>query len=210
MVKDTGCGMDDETKTRIFDPFFTTKTIGEGTGLGLFVVQNIIDKYKGVITVESEIGGGSCFRVYLPLANEKFYIENNLNSKDISTENKTILIVDDNEEIIKVLKRGLEYLGYQVTAETDSLKALKMFQTEFNKYNLIITDYMMPNLKGAELAAAVKETSKDTGVILITGYMDENKNIIGNNEFIDACISKPVELAALSETIKKVLSKYTS
>lgn len=207
-VKDTGCGMDDETKTRIFDPFFTTKTIGEGTGLGLFVVQNIIDKYKGVITVESEIGMGSCFRVYLPLSNEKFSVENNINSKDILSENKTILIVDDNEEIIKVLKRGLEYLGYNVETETDSLRALNMIKQDNKKYNLVITDYIMPNLKGAALAAAVKETAENTGVILITGYMDENNGIINDNAFIDACISKPVELAKLSEIIQKVLNKY--
>jgi signal transduction histidine kinase/CheY-like chemotaxis protein len=204
IVRDTGCGMDEETKQRIFDPFFTTKTIGEGTGLGLFVVQSIIDKYEGAITVESKEGQGSSFAVYLPLMDEKVYIEQDVNiSAKVSTD-KRVLIVDDNENIIKVLKKGLRHIGYDVITETDSLNALKRFKAEFNDIDLVITDFIMPNLKGSELAASMREIKKEVGIILMTGYIDENIEAISSSKVIDAYISKPIELAKLSEVIKKI------
>lgn len=203
MVKDTGCGMDEETKTRIFDPFFTTKAAGEGTGLGLFVVQSIIEKYGGTIIVESELDLGSCFKVYLPLADKKASSENDDSPQSVSHNDKRILIVDDNENNVKMLKKGLEYLGYEVVTETNSIRALKIFQEGYEKFDLVITDYMMPELTGSELAAEVKKIKKDTVVILMTGFMDENEKDINNCRFIDAYISKPIELAKLTEMIKK-------
>lgn len=203
MVKDTGCGMDEETKIRIFDPFFTTKIAGEGTGLGLFVVQSIIGKYGGAITVESEPGIGSCFKVYLPLTYREASTERDGSLQSVSHMDKRILIVDDNEKNIKVLKKGLEYIGYEVITETNSLRALKIFQADYEKLDLVITDYAMPELKGSELAVKVKKIKKDIIVILMTGFMEENKKDINNCKFIDAYISKPIELVKLTEMIKK-------
>lgn len=204
-VKDTGCGMDEETKVRIFEPFFTTKTIGEGTGLGLFVVQSIIDKHEGAITVESEKGRGSCFRVYLPLIDGQADLENDNDSEVIIKNNKKILLVDDNEKIIKVLKKGLEHLGYEVVAETNSQRALEKFWSDYNKFDIVITDYMMPGLKGSELAADIKKIKKNTGVILMSGYIDESEKVVSSNNLIDAYISKPIELIKLSKVIERVL-----
>jgi two-component system, cell cycle sensor histidine kinase and response regulator CckA len=203
MVKDTGCGMDEETKARIFEPFFTTKAAGEGTGLGLFVVQSIIGKYGGVITVESELAVGSCFKVYLPLADREASSENDDSLQSVSHNDKRILIVDDNENNVKMLKKGLEYLGYEVVTETNSIRALKIFQAEYEEFDLVITDYMMPELTGSELAAEVKKIKKDTVVILMTGFMDENEKNINNCRFIDAYISKPIEMTKISELIKR-------
>jgi two-component system, cell cycle sensor histidine kinase and response regulator CckA len=204
-VEDNGCGMDEETIARIFDPFFTTKTVGEGTGLGLFVVHNIIDKYKGAITVESKIGIGSCFKVYLPLMEKETIVENSKHIESVQNVDKTILIVDDNVKVAKVLKKGLEHLGFEVVSETDSLKALKLFEADNNRFDLIISDYMMPGLNGCELAAKIKEIKKNTGVIIMTGYMDENEKAINNSKAVDAFILKPIELAKLSKLIQKVL-----
>jgi signal transduction histidine kinase/CheY-like chemotaxis protein len=206
VIRDSGCGMDEETKSRIFDPFFTTKDIGEGTGLGLFVVQSIIDKYEGTISVESKKGEGSTFKVYLPILKEQTGNRVEQMEQPKLTENKTILLVDDNENIIRVLEKGLTHLGYEVHSETESLKALERFKQAPDKYDLVITDFMMPNLKGSELASKLKEISNNIKIILITGYMDKSLETIGDTTVIDECIAKPVELAKLSNIIKKLFS----
>lgn len=203
VVRDTGCGMDEETKKRIFDPFFTTKAKGEGTGLGLFVVQSIIDKYKGVLACDSEVGKGSCFKIYLPLLNEVVDAEVKEISKQDLIPSKKVLVVDDNEEVLKVLKKELEHLGYEVVTEISSTRALRRFQTDYRDFELVITDYIMPELKGDKLAAGIKSIKKDTVVILMTGYMDEKEETIDQIEAIDDYIFKPIELSKLSGLLKK-------
>lgn len=205
-VKDSGIGMDEETKDRIFDPFFTTKGVGEGTGLGLFVVQSIIDKYEGAITVESKIGVGSSFKVFLPLIDETADLhQHNTSKENNESSNKRILLVDDNEDIIKVLKVSLKHMGYEITSKADSTKALELFKSKPESFDLVITDFMMPNLKGSELAANIKEINKAVKVILITGYMDESLEALNDSDTIDACIAKPVEITKLSEAINNLL-----
>jgi len=205
VIKDNGCGMDEETQQRIFEPFFTTKTVGEGTGLGLFVVKNIVDKYGGIITVESELGKGSFFKVYLPL----IYVKQEYNDikAEESYEGQKILIVDDNEKVIKVLKKGLEHLGYCVVSETDPTKALEVIKYNYKNIDLVITDYMMPNISGSELAYKIKDIEKNIPIILISGYMDENQMDIDKDIKVDAYISKPIEISKLSKIIKKLLVK---
>lgn len=209
-VSDNGIGMDDETKTKIFDPFFTTKGIGEGTGIGLYVVQRIIDKYEGVIIVESELGVGSCFKVYLPLIQEEVEKEKVVNFDIGYSVDKNILIVDDNEEITKVLKRSLEHKGYNVVTETDSLKALKILKSDYMSFDLVITDYIMPGINGGELATQIKKVRKDIGVIVMTGHINENEISIGENKSIDACILKPIEINELTDLIKNIICKCSN
>lgn len=204
IIKDNGCGMDEETQYRIFDPFFSTKPSEEGTGLGLFVVRNIIEKYRGDITVESALGRGSSFTVYLPLIADNEQGEKIKIRRD--QERKRILIVDDNDTVIKVLQKGLEHLGYYVISETEPVKAYERFKTQNDNIDLVITDYMMPNMNGSQLAEKIKEIDKETPVILISGYMEKNQNSIGEDKNINTYISKPVEINNLSETIKELLS----
>lgn len=204
MIKDNGCGMDEETKKRIFDPFFTTKDIGKGSGLGLFVVENIVDKYGGIITVDSELGVGSYFKVYFPLVDKEANVEEDENSKYRSlkdTSSKRILVVDDSEENIKVIKKSLEHLGFKVVVETDGKKAIKAFKRDNKKFDIVITDYMMPNIKGFELAKEIKKI-KDIPIILMSGYID--KNDINYSSIVDVFIKKPLELSELLEAISKV------
>lgn len=208
-VKDTGCGMDEETKEKIFDPFFTTKDVGKGTGLGLFVVQNIIDKYNGKISVESEIGQGSCFSVYLPLIDSKDKKEESDEISDVGINNKRILVVDDNEEVLKLLKKDLEFLGYEVLTEKNSINALEIFKEDHDKFDLVLTDYMMPDLKGYELAERIKKIKSNMPIILMTGHMDVDK-INMKNKYIDGCISKPIEISRLSQIIRKIFNDFYS
>lgn len=203
VVEDTGCGMDEETEKRIFDPFFTTKEIGKGSGLGLFVVQNIIDKYGGVITVDSKIDIGSCFKVYFPLADKEVNAEKDENLKDTLSEGKRILVVDDSKENLRVIKKSLEHLGFQVAVETDGIKAIKLFKKDYKKFDIVITDYMMPSIKGIELAVEIKKIKKDIAIILMSGYVDESD--ISYNSNVDVLVAKPIELSKLLEAINKVL-----
>jgi signal transduction histidine kinase/CheY-like chemotaxis protein len=205
-IKDTGIGMDEETKSRIFDPFFTTKEIGGGTGLGLFVAQSIIDKYGGVIKVESKEGVGSSFKIYLPIIDKTPDGKHKEERKNKINSNKKILIVDDNKEVTSVLKKGLGRLGYNVTVENDCLKALELFKLKNKKFDLVITDYIMPKLKGNELALSIKELNKDIPIILITGYMEENIEDIKSVGVIDEHLQKPIELNELSRLMDKLLN----
>ena len=206
-ISDTGCGMSEETLSRIFEPFFTTKTIKEGTGLGLFVVQSIIEKYGGAITVDSKEGFGSTFKVYLPLTDNRTEEDNKELSGDNACSRKRILVVDDNKDILKVLKKGLSHVGYDVEVETDSLKAVERFNKSPEAFDVVITDFIMPNLKGDELADAIKAIRKDISIILITGYTDGNIEVIEKNDAIDEYLSKPIELNELYKVISRLLSR---
>ncbi|EFG87689.1 ATPase, histidine kinase-, DNA gyrase B-, and HSP90-like domain protein [Clostridium carboxidivorans P7] len=208
MIKDDGCGIDEETKKRIFDPFFTTKDIGKGSGLGLFVVQSIVNRYGGVIMVDSEIDMGSCFKVYLPLVNEESDMDKSENSErklleDKLSYKKRILVIDDSLENIKVIKKSLEHVGFQVVARTDGRKAIKLFKKNSKKFDIVITDYMMPNIKGIELAAEIKKIKNDAAVILMSGYVDESD--VNYNSIVDAFVRKPIELSELLEAINKII-----
>ncbi|WP_243428280.1 sensor histidine kinase [Clostridium rhizosphaerae] len=204
-ISDNGCGMSEETKLRIFEPFFTTKTLSEGTGLGLFVVQSIIDKYGGSITVSSKKDVGSTFKVYFPLSEKKIKANKKVTFNNSSGIRKRILVVDDNKDILKVLKNGLKHEGYLVETETDSAKALEGFKKNPHEADLIITDFMMPNLKGNELAAAIKAVRKDIKIVLMTGYMDENIEAMDYSEDIDEYVLKPIELNKLYQVISRLL-----
>lgn len=217
-VTDTGCGMDSETNERLFEPFFTTKEIGEGTGLGLFVVKSIIDKYNGQIQVESTPGKGSTFKVYLQVEEsdpqtetKDLYLytsqEDAMGATAPSPEAIRILVVDDNDTVNRLLKKGLQYYGFHVTTETSSINAYKSFKANPNQYDLMITDYMMPDQKGTELAKKVRKMRKDLGIILMTGFMDESQVTLATNKAIDAYILKPIEIARLSDAILKVYEK---
>lgn len=204
-IKDNGYGMNEETKRRLFEPFFTTKHVGDGTGLGLFVVKSIIDKYEGVITVESEVGNGSCFTVYLPIKNEKLELSygNGVEIEKLNEfyEQKKILLIDDNEEVIKMLEKGLEHLGYKVISDDDALNAISLLKKGNIDIDLVITDYNMPRIKGTSVANKIKQVNKNIPVILITGYMNESKARSINKGDIDAYISKPIELLKIHDII---------
>lgn len=207
-IKDNGCGMDEETKRRVFEPFFTTKHVGDGTGLGLFVVKSIIDKYEGLIIIESDVGKGSCFSVYLPIKDEKLELtyDNGGGIEELNqcNDQKKILLIDDNEEVIKMLEKGLEHLGYKVISNSDALNAISSLKKRHVEIDLVITDYNMPRIKGTSVANKIKQINKDIPVILITGYMNESKAKANNKGDIDAYISKPIELSKLHEIIGEV------
>jgi signal transduction histidine kinase/ActR/RegA family two-component response regulator len=205
-ISDTGHGMNKETLARIFDPFYTTKPTGEGTGLGLFIVQGIIRNHKGFITVESEVGQRSTFKVYLPRVLERKEEPEQIET-DILKEEKSVLLVDDEQKVLKAMKKGLEQYGLKVTAEDNSVEALKIFNKNPSRFDVIITDQAMPYLKGTELAERLKAINPWIKIILVTGYADEKVLEYLDRMIIDDYITKPVTGTQLVRTIRKILEK---
>ena len=208
-VKDTGSGMDEEVKKRIFEPFFTTKPVGEGTGLGLSVAYGIVKNHKGNITVYSEPGRGSIFRVYLPKADTGVSVQTET-PRPIPKGNERILLVDDEEIIVNSVRNMLQHLGYQVTAVMDSQEALKIFSADSSQFDLVMTDQTMPFMTGEDLGKELMRIRPDIPIILCTGYSDmissEKATAMGFRGFI----MKPFTVREGAELVRWVLDQNSS
>ncbi len=205
-VSDTGTGMDQETVNRIFDPFFTTKGVGEGTGMGLSVVYGIVMTYHGMITVDSKPGKRTTFHVYFPITGaEELQLEEP--DKTLPTGNERILLIDDEEVLARMWDRSLKRLGYQVTTKTSSIGALKIFSSQPDEFDLVITDQTMPGITGAELAQELLKIRADIPIILCTGYSSkitsEKASELGIREFM----MKPLDRMQLSKAIRVILNE---
>ena len=203
-ISDTGHGMDQMTLERIFEPYFTTKKEGEGTGLGLSVVHNIVKSHDGHITAASELGRGATFHVYLPrLPPAGAPAAQAVESLPTGTER--ILVVDDEEIITRMEELMLTDLGYQVTALLDSEKALQTFIAGPDDFDLIITDMTMPHLTGLELARGILAIRPDMPIIMCTGFSElvneEQAKAQGIREFL----MKPVMKRDMSQAIRQAL-----
>lgn len=209
-VSDTGQGILPEVIEKIFDPFFTTKAVDQGTGMGLSVVHGIVKQYNGKIRVYSEPKHGSTFMIYLPTA----YCEKAEGQEVILASlpgNESILIVDDEKEIVNVVKRQLSSLGYKVKGFGNSLEALSYFSTHSENFDLVITDLNMPLMSGLELSEKLIEIKGGIPIILCSGYSPnvtfEKMNSVGIVDFI----MKPMTLQTLSTAVRKILDnrKFT-
>ena len=205
-VSDTGQGIPPGHLKRIFDPYFTTKKRGEGTGLGLAVVNGIVQAHRGIITVQSEQGKGTRFEICLPRIEEAFESEKT-EPEPTPRGNERILIVDDEEALAVMGKEMLERLGYKVVAKASSIEALETFREGFKEFDLVITDMAMPHMTGEKLAGELMKIRPDIPVILCTGFsemMNEEKaKVMG----IRAFTMKPLVMGDLGRTIRKVLDK---
>ena len=205
IVSDTGHGMSEFVRDRIFDPFFTTKEKGEGTGLGLSVVHGIVTGFDGHILVHSSPGKGTSFEIFLPAINAD--LEKCGEPGSIATGSEHILLVDDERTIVEAHKLMLESLGYRVTGESGSLKALNTFRAQPQEFDLVITDLTMPQLRGDELAKALLEIRPELPIILCTGFSTSigEKNIaeIG----FRALLQKPALKRDIAEAVRQVLDK---
>jgi len=203
-VKDTGCGMDNEVLKHIFDPFFTTKTVDEGTGLGLSVVHGIIKSHDGAIAVSSKQGEGTAFDIYLPKidCDQAGLVHS---SEPDAGKRTVILVVDDEEMMVDVTRKTLEKLGHTVVAKTNSIDALELFQEEPEKFDLVITDQVMPNMMGMELARNLLSIRPGIPIILCSGFPEKVCIEELKSTGIKGFITKPVGRQKISEIVQKVL-----
>lgn len=205
-VSDTGTGISPENIGSIFEPYFTTKSHGEGTGFGLSVVHGIVEKYGGKIKVESELGEGSVFSIYLPII-KTTEIHRPYEIEILPTGSERILFVDDELPIAKMGSQILERLGYRVTARTSSIEALELFKSRSNDFDLVVTDMTMPNMTGDKLAIELMKVRSDMPVILCTGYSKKISNVTASEIGIKAFVYKPTAKADLARTVRKVLDE---
>lgn len=205
-VSDTGCGIPPEMLSRIFDPFFTTKAAGDGTGLGLSVVQNILISHGGFIEAESAVGRGSRFLVYLPVTSQLPAAAAQEESGGGRTGMGSVLLVDDEVRAVRYFKRRLVHQGYQVDAFTDPEEALNAFRLNPGQWDLLIVDEAMPKLRGTALLQHMKQQNHSLRVILVTGLVGDSAIRLHAERQIDEILTKPVEFEALAEAVARLLS----
>jgi PAS domain S-box-containing protein len=205
-ISDTGCGIPKENYKKVFDPYFTTKETGRGTGLGLAVVHGIIKKHHGDITVYSEVGKGTTFNVYIPLSG-KCLADAPVGDLLLPTGgHETVMLVDDEIAIVKMLKQVLEKGGYSVRAYTSSVDALADYESAPDSFDLVITDMTMPEMAGDKLAKSIKSIRPNIPLILCTGFSEKVINH-GTDMIIDGFLMKPVERKKLLESVRRVLDE---
>lgn len=208
-VSDTGKGMDPETLTKVFDPFFTTKSAGKGTGLGLAVVYGVLQQHQGFVRVESTVGVGSSFHLYFPRVAEPEPEKNAENSKsgEMSGGTETLLLVEDEEPIRTTLAMILRHVGYTVLTAAGPQEALVLLQQHSHEVALMLTDVVMPEMNGRELAEKVFAIYPDIRVVYMSGY---DRNVLDHDDLKHGDInfvSKPCTASELTSVLRNVLDR---
>ena len=205
-VQDTGTGIELENQSRIFEPFFTTKDPGKGTGLGLAMVYGVVKQSDGAILVQSEPGRGSTFRIFLPLCHEEETPRQvEVRQPDRLTGNETILLVEDQAAIREVTRDYLVRMGYNVLTAPDGGEAMRIAATQQKSVDLVVTDVVMPNMGGRELAARMNQLHPETKVLFMSGYPDHAvRRQEGLTEDVEI-LQKPFSLKSLAAKARYIL-----
>ena len=205
-VSDNGCGMDKETLGKIFDPFFTTKPLGVGTGLGLSTVYGAVKQSGGFINVYSEPGRGTTFRIYFPRHKTKDEImSSEIEETSESGSGETILVVEDEKVLLKMTRRMLEPFGYQVLTAESPTEAINVMESHSGKIDLLMTDVVMPEMHGRELAEKLQAQHPDLQCLFMSGY---TADVIGHHGVLEEgvhFIQKPFSRNELGRIVRKIL-----
>ncbi|MBU1108884.1 MAG: response regulator [Candidatus Riflebacteria bacterium] len=204
-ISDNGCGMSMETLGRIFEPFFTTKDLGTGTGLGLATVYGIVKQNSGFIHVDSQLGKGTAFAIYLPVCLTEKATEETHKSSEILGGTETILVVEDEPALLKICKRHLESLGYRTITVNSPEAALNIAKDFPDAIHLLLTDVIMPEMSGRDLYIKVKALRPALKCIFMSGYTADiiaQKGILGSDIH---CLQKPFSKDALTIKLREVL-----
>ncbi len=210
-VSDTGCGMDRDTIQHIFDPFYTTKEMGQGTGMGLATVYGIIKQNKGLINVYSKEDKGTVFIIYLPLSSEELSEEQVIPAEKVPrSQGETVLLLEDEPALLELAKIMLTRLGYNVISATTPADAVNIVEDKNLDIHLLITDVIMPEMNGRELADRVQAIRPDVKVIFMSGYTDD---VIGSQGVLEngvPFIQKPFSMKNIGIIIREVLAQCPS
>lgn len=204
-VTDNGCGMDSQALERMFDPFYTTKAPGQGTGLGLAVVDGIVRKHEGRIRVTSTPGRGTTVRVYLPAAEDAQKVEVPAKPAAVPPgQGQRILFVDDEEPLVVVVIRLLARLGFEVAGFSRPAEALAAFRATPHLFDLAMTDFSMPGINGLQLAAELLALRPELPVVLCSGYITEALETEGRRIGVRRWLLKPTPIEELSKTLNQL------
>ena len=203
-VSDDGDGVPEDVRERIFEPFFTTKDKGVGTGLGLSVVRGIVKKHGGRVELQSAPGEGATFRVTLPIADAPPQ-EAEAEGDDRAQPTARVLLADDEPRLLKVVCRGLERLGFTVTAVATADLALDALRATPDAFDVLITDFDMPGIDGIEAARAARALRADLPIILCSGFLDPDKQKQAREAGVCEFAGKPILASDLANRIQKAL-----
>jgi signal transduction histidine kinase/ActR/RegA family two-component response regulator len=204
-ISDTGAGIAPGVCGRIFDPFFTTKPTGEGVGMGLSVVKGIVTALGGAIAVESKEGEGTTFHVALPLV-EQAVEPAEIAADQVAVGEETILFVDDERGIAQMAEHILKSLGYRTVVMTEGANAVEVFRNDPDKFDLLITDQVMPGMTGSEMFAQMREVRPDLPAIMCTGFSEQLSRDEALAMGIHEVLAKPVTRADLARAIRAALA----
>ena len=204
-VSDTGIGMDEQTLERIFEPFFTTKDIGKGTGLGLSTVYGIVKQNEGNIFAESVPGEGSVFRIYWPRLQEGSPAQPSESLGEVQGGDEVILFVEDDPQVRDISISKLRSLGYTVLEAGDGVAALELVRAGELRVDLLITDLVMPEMNGKDLASVLSEMQPDLKLLYISGYTEEYIVEDGKLERGVNFLAKPYSGEKLAVTVRSIL-----
>lgn len=204
VVADNGHGIDPGVLSRVFEPYFTTKKLGEGTGMGLATVHGIVKDHGGSIKVYSELGVGTTFQVLLPVAGD-FLSPVGERACGLPKGTERILLIDDEQCIVDIGKELLTSLGYTVDTRTNALDSLEAFRSHPYEYDLIITDFTMPQMDGEQLITGIRKIRQNIPIILCTGFatgiLSKKMSSLG----IDAILMKPTSTSELASTVRQAI-----
>jgi signal transduction histidine kinase/CheY-like chemotaxis protein len=211
LVQDTGTGMDAATQERIFEPFFTTKQTGQGTGLGLAIVMGVVTQAEGGIVVESELGVGTTFHVYLPVVSSSAVAMANEQpmATPWATGSETILLAEDEESVLELVEEVLEEQGYQLLSAKDAMGAITISEAYPGTIDLLLTDVIMPGMNGRELAESLRASRPHLKIMYMSGY---TKDIISQNLNVShgtRLLQKPFTPETLIKMVRDVLDDDT-
>lgn len=204
-ISDTGTGIDPETLPRIFEPFFTTKEVGQGTGLGLSLTYGIVEESKGGLNVVTAPGQGTTFEIYLPVIEETTQPKQTP-KKLLKGNGASILVVDDETQVLQWEKIMLEGMGYKVTALKTPLEAKNLFEENPQAFDLVLTDFSMPEMNGMELAESLMQTKPGLPVILLTGHSEKLTPEEALKKGFKAYLNKPISGNDLALTVQEALA----
>jgi CheY-like chemotaxis protein len=206
-VTDTGCGMSTETQAKIFEPFFTTKDKGKGTGLGLSIVYGIVQQSGGYVTVQSRPGHGSTFAIYLPLSTDEVVTtEPEFSVAQFAGGTETILLVEDEPAVRLLIRNVLTQHGYRVLEASCGAEALSICESYQGPVHLVLTDVVMPGLKGPELVDRLRRRIPHARILYISGYTDNAIEYFRNAEHNNAFLAKPFSLDEVLKKVREVLT----
>ncbi|NOD36193.1 MULTISPECIES: PAS domain S-box protein [unclassified Ruegeria] len=201
-VSDTGPGIAEDLQQQVFQPFFSTKPVGKGTGLGLTIVHNSVEECHGRVELHSEPGKGTCFSLFYPLM-PALSPEDQAEVEAVAGD-EHVLLVDDDENILYVTRRLLTRYGYRVEAYSDPLKAREAFREAPESYDILISDLMMPGLRGTDLIESVRAIRSDLPAILISSYFDDAEvSVAGASPIM---VQKPLEIQSLARIIRSQMT----